>query len=180
MTRPDPAPALEEAPVADIGTDALIDHILVCYHDAHRRDLPDLILLAEKVARVHAGNPALPQGLAELLRETAGLLEMHMKKEELILFPAMRRAPSALVAQPIRVMRGQSRASKRRPTPDTPPASPAPGVPPLLTERKSRPPGERPGFRSFSVFVRQERWIPAFAGMTGVNVGRILVAENMI
>lgn len=105
MTRPDPAAALEEVPVADIGTDALIDHILVCYHEAHRRDLPDLILLAEKVARVHAGNPALPQGLADLLRETAGLLEMHMKKEELILFPAMRRAPSALVAQPIRVMR---------------------------------------------------------------------------
>ena len=105
MTRPNPAAAPEEVPVADIATGALIDHILVCYHEAHRRDLPELILLAEKVARVHAGNPALPQGLAELLRETAGLLKMHMKKEELILFPAMRRAPSALVAQPIRVMR---------------------------------------------------------------------------
>ncbi|WP_372500977.1 iron-sulfur cluster repair di-iron protein (plasmid) [Tistrella mobilis] len=95
----------DEVPAAAIETGALIDHILVCYHEAHRRDLPELILLAQKVERVHAGNPALPVGLTDLLRETAGLLEMHMKKEELILFPAMRRSASAMVAQPVRVMR---------------------------------------------------------------------------
>ena len=95
----------DEVNAADLPTDALIDHILVCYHEAHRRDLPELILLARKVEAVHAANPAVPAGLADLLREMAGVLEMHMKKEELILFPAMRHNPQALVAQPIRQMR---------------------------------------------------------------------------
>ena len=33
----------------------IIDHILPRYHDTHRRQLDELIPLAEKVAGVHAG-----------------------------------------------------------------------------------------------------------------------------
>ncbi len=85
-------------------TDELIDHILR-YHETHRRELPELITLAGKVEAVHAGHPQAPHGLADLLRQMRGELEVHMKKEELILFPAMRRGPRAGFDAPISQMR---------------------------------------------------------------------------
>lgn len=41
------------APLAEI-----IDHIIVRYHDRHREQLPELILQASKVERVHADKPS--------------------------------------------------------------------------------------------------------------------------
>jgi iron-sulfur cluster repair protein YtfE (RIC family) len=69
---------------------ALIDHILERYHETHRRELPELIRLAEKVERVHASHPDVPAGIAEALRTAAYELETHMMKEEAVLFPMMR------------------------------------------------------------------------------------------
>ena len=79
---------LEELP-AD--TAELIDHILLRYHEKHRRQLPELVELARRVEQVHAGKPGAPAGLADILKRALGELEVHMRKEELILFPAMRR-----------------------------------------------------------------------------------------
>jgi regulator of cell morphogenesis and NO signaling len=67
----------------------LIDHILTRYHEIHRRELPELISLSRRVQAVHAGHPKVPTGLADVLQHMLGELEVHMKKEELILFPAM-------------------------------------------------------------------------------------------
>jgi len=75
------------------------------YHATHRTQLPALIVLAEKVETVHQNEADVPAGLAALLRKISGELEVHMKKEELILFPAMRRAMAGLDA-PITAMRG--------------------------------------------------------------------------
>lgn len=85
-------------------TDELIDHILTRYHETHRRDLTELVELAARVEGVHATHPAVPHGLAAFLHEMRGELEVHMKKEELILFPAMRRGAYGLDA-PITQMR---------------------------------------------------------------------------
>jgi regulator of cell morphogenesis and NO signaling len=85
-------------------TPALIDHILARYHDTHRRELPELIQLARKVEKVHAKRSDAPRGLADLLRRMAVELEQHMAKEELILFPAMKRSMTGLDA-PIACMR---------------------------------------------------------------------------
>lgn len=74
------------------------------FHAKHRRQLPELAALSEKVETVHAGQVDVPAGLAELLRRMIGELEVHMKKEELILFPAIRNAASGLDA-PIAAMR---------------------------------------------------------------------------
>lgn len=71
-------------------TGELINHILTRYHATHRRELPELIELAGKVEAVHADHPQVPGGLSDSLRQMLGELEVHMKKEELILFPAMR------------------------------------------------------------------------------------------
>lgn len=86
-------------------TSGLIEHILARYHETHRRELPDLINLARKVEAVHEAHPLVPAGLASLLHEMAGELEIHMKKEELILFPAMKRNLDGLLVAPISEMR---------------------------------------------------------------------------
>ena len=85
-------------------SDQLIAHLLTRYHAVHRTELPELIALARKVEAVHSGHPDVPAGLASLLQRMAGELEVHMKKEELILFPAMQRRIAGLDA-PIAQMR---------------------------------------------------------------------------
>lgn len=70
----------------------LIAHILERYHEVHRRELPELVALARRVEAVHARHPDVPLGLADLLERMQNELCAHMRKEELILFPAMERA----------------------------------------------------------------------------------------
>ncbi|WP_188644300.1 iron-sulfur cluster repair di-iron protein [Tsuneonella deserti] len=84
---------------------AMIDHVLSRYHEVHRSQLPELILLARKVEQVHAGKPGVPAGLADTLQAALGELEVHMKKEELILFPAMRRKGAGALDGPITQLR---------------------------------------------------------------------------
>ena len=62
-------------------------------------------MLSRKVEQVHAGKPGVPAGLADLLQQALGELEVHMRKEELILFPAMRRQGSGPLNGPIAQMR---------------------------------------------------------------------------
>lgn len=84
------------APAA-MGSEDLIDHIQERYHEAHRRDLPELIALSRKVEAVHREHSKVPAGLWEVLRQMQGELEQHMTREETTLFPAMRtRANGAL------------------------------------------------------------------------------------
>lgn len=78
------------AAAAEMSSDELIDHIQACYHEAHRRALPELIALSRKVEAVHREHPQAPAGLSDALRQMQGDLEEHMTKEEAILFPAMR------------------------------------------------------------------------------------------
>lgn len=75
---------------AAMSSDELIDHIQSCYHEAHRRALPELITLSRKVEAVHREHPKVPAGLSDALRQIQGELEQHMAREEAILFPAMR------------------------------------------------------------------------------------------
>jgi regulator of cell morphogenesis and NO signaling len=83
---------------------ALIALIEARYHAVHRRELPELVRLARRVEAVHAGHPDVPRGLAALLERIGLDLEQHMQKEEVILFPLMRRGGHPMIAQPIRVM----------------------------------------------------------------------------
>lgn len=78
------------APEAPRETGALIDYIQKRYHKAHQQQLPDLIELSSKVESVHVNHPKVPAGLAETLKQLWSEIEVHMKKEELLLFPAMR------------------------------------------------------------------------------------------
>jgi regulator of cell morphogenesis and NO signaling len=75
------------------------------YHASHRDRLPELAALAGKVERVHAGKTGVPHGLADLLSRMIGEMEVHMKKEELILFPAIRKGGKPGIETPIAAMR---------------------------------------------------------------------------
>lgn len=92
-------------PVATDDPVALTHHIERRYHARHREQLPRLAELAEKVEAVHSGDAHVPEGLAALLRRLIGEMEVHMKKEELILFPAIRRGGGPGIEHPIAVMR---------------------------------------------------------------------------
>jgi regulator of cell morphogenesis and NO signaling len=86
------------------GVEDLIALIETRYHAVHRRELQELIKLARRVEAVHRAHPAAPHGIGDLLAEMAGELEVHMKKEELILFPLMRRGGHPMISQPIQAM----------------------------------------------------------------------------
>jgi regulator of cell morphogenesis and NO signaling len=88
-------------------TGALIDHIVTRFHDTHRRELPELAALANRVERVHADSRDAPAGLAALLMEMDASLRDHMGKEEEILFPMMRRGRHPMIAMPIGMMRAE-------------------------------------------------------------------------
>ena len=96
---------LVEHPAACEETPALIEHIVERYHQTHRREMPELVALARKVEKVHGTDPNAPHGLADALQAMVGELEVHMKKEELLLFPAMARGRADAVAAPIAGMR---------------------------------------------------------------------------
>lgn len=76
---------MKDLPETDVPqeTGALIDHILTRYHEMHREDLASLVLLADRVERVHADDPEAPTGLAAAIRTLAGEMEDHMMKEEM-------------------------------------------------------------------------------------------------
>lgn len=88
-------------------TKELIAHILERYHVRHREQLPELIRLAEKVERVHAGHTEAPLGLAAHLAWMLEELEDHMVKEERILFPMLMRGQGHMAGGPISVMEAE-------------------------------------------------------------------------
>ena len=93
----------DTAPIHDPA--ALTRHIETRYHARCREQLPPLAEMAEKVEAVHSADEHVPKGLAAILRRLIGEMEVHMKKEELILFPAIRRGGMPGIENPIAVMR---------------------------------------------------------------------------
>ena len=80
----------------------IIDHILPRYHDTHRRQLEELVPLAEKVTGVHAGK--FPAEVVSLLHTIQNELLSHMMKEERILFPMLKQGAGRAAAMPVRMM----------------------------------------------------------------------------
>ncbi|SMH39068.1 hemerythrin domain-containing protein [Maritimibacter sp. HL-12] len=93
----------EIAPIDDAAE--LTRFIETRYHARHRQQLPPLAEMAEKVEIVHIGDDNLPEGLSTVLRRMIGAMEVHMKKEELILFPVIRKGGGPGIENPITAMR---------------------------------------------------------------------------
>ena len=82
----------------------LIDHILVRFHEPLRAELPELVRMARRVEEVHAEKPGCPLGLSAHLASVKESLELHMQKEERVLFPMIRAGRGAHAAGPVSVM----------------------------------------------------------------------------
>ena len=98
---------------ASMSLSELADHIERTHHAYLRGELPRLIQISRKVATVHGGNDPRLQGVHDTLLAFASELSSHMMKEEMVLFPFIRRleassSPVAFhcgsVANPIRQM----------------------------------------------------------------------------
>lgn len=85
----------------------IIDHIIVRYHDRHREQLPELILQATKVERVHAAKASVPRGLTKYLTMLHEELTSHMMKEERILFPMIKQGMGSQAGGPVSVMESE-------------------------------------------------------------------------
>ena len=82
----------------------LVEHIVRHFHAAHRAELPRLLAMAQKVESVHAPNRDCPRGLADHLSFVQQEMDLHMQKEEQILFPALVAGRGAQAAAPIHCM----------------------------------------------------------------------------
>jgi regulator of cell morphogenesis and NO signaling len=68
----------------------LADHIIATHHSYINKTIPFIQLKIDKLCAVHGMNHAELFELKDLFNTAAGNLTMHMKKEELILFPYIR------------------------------------------------------------------------------------------
>lgn len=94
----------DERPLPDV-----IDHVLEHFHEPHRQELPRLLAMARKVEQVHAQKSACPRGLAAHLERMGEEMELHMQKEEQVLFPLLRAGRGRVAAMPIQVMEQEHR-----------------------------------------------------------------------
>ena len=76
--------------------DALIDHILERYHKGLYEEMPRLEALADKVVSVHgATHPDSLPAIRDTFRALKQELELHLEKEERVLFPYVRALEAA-------------------------------------------------------------------------------------
>ena len=75
--------------------DFLIDHIINVHHQYVEENIPLLIQYAAKVAKVHGGERKELLKIQQLFTEVAQELSAHLKKEELILFPFIKKLVKA-------------------------------------------------------------------------------------
>lgn len=100
----------------DTTLNELIDNIESTHHQYLKAELPRLNALAEKVAKVHGEKAPEMITLANVFREMKEELEQHAAKEEMVLFPYIRKLenkellaspPFGTVANPIRCMESE-------------------------------------------------------------------------
>lgn len=71
--------------------DFLTDHIINVHHTYVEENIPLLLQYSARVAKVHGHHYTELLEIEELFKEVAGELSAHMKKEELILFPFIKK-----------------------------------------------------------------------------------------
>lgn len=80
----------EEPDVRTLSLTALVDHIEATHHAFMKRALPRLAQLATKVSEVHGEHHPHLREMKETLAELTAEIELHLGKEEAVLFPAIR------------------------------------------------------------------------------------------
>jgi len=75
--------------------DLLADYIEKTHHRYVEDKSPELISYLDKICEVHGENHIELYEIKELIQQTVGNLSQHMKKEELVLFPYIRKMEKA-------------------------------------------------------------------------------------
>lgn len=70
----------------------LCDYIMNTHHKFVLKNLPELVFYTQKIAQVHGGHHAELIEIAELFAKINQELLQHLKKEEEVLFPAIKKA----------------------------------------------------------------------------------------
>jgi regulator of cell morphogenesis and NO signaling len=89
---------------------ALVEHIVGTYHDALRKEMPRLEVMADRAVGIHGATLPVLRHVPEILGELSADLNEHMWKEEHVLFPAIQAMasgasdPQRWIAAPIQVM----------------------------------------------------------------------------
>lgn len=119
------ADSVKEAPggvnPSSMDLDELVGHIIETHHDYLRSELPRLETLLEKVARVHGDHEPRLREMYHVYGELSADFLRHLRKEEQILFPAIRQLankddafPSGLsITQPIAQMETEHENTER-------------------------------------------------------------------
>ena len=71
--------------------DLLADYIEKTHHRYVEDKSPELISYLDKICEVHGENHTELYEIKDLIQQTVGNLSQHMKKEELVLFPYIRK-----------------------------------------------------------------------------------------
>jgi regulator of cell morphogenesis and NO signaling len=101
--------ATDDRDWAHVPLSALIEHIVSTYHDTLREELPRLQAMAARVSQVHGTRTPRFLQILEIVDALGADLLGHLRKEEMVLFPAIRaidtdRADAAWLAAPVSVM----------------------------------------------------------------------------
>lgn len=104
----------ENKSVTELPLHEMTAYIVNRYHTDLRRRIPELCFLAEKVERVHAEHESCPHGLANLLNELFKEMQLHMMKEENVLFPLINEGRGHMALMPVKVMTSEHESHGRQ------------------------------------------------------------------
>lgn len=79
----------------DGNCDYLTDHIVQTHHDYVIKVIPQILLLAQKVVEVHGAKHSELVTIQSLFQQLSNEMLLHMKKEELVLFPYIKKLAQA-------------------------------------------------------------------------------------
>lgn len=85
----------DTAYINNLGLDELADYIVRRHHSYVKENIPFLKASLEKICSVHGNHHPELFEIATLFNESAGELTMHMQKEEIMLFPYIRKMANA-------------------------------------------------------------------------------------
>ena len=88
----------------------LIDFIIHRYHERHHEQLTELIIMAEKVERVHGKKPGCPRGLTVQLEAIYQEMSEHMQNEEQLLFPLIQQGLGSQTGSTIALLEAEHEA----------------------------------------------------------------------
>lgn len=113
--------------VNNMSLSELVDYIIERHHSYVRKNIPVLQEFLTKISEVHGESHPELHAVRKLFNESAGNLVMHMQKEEIILFPYIKklyvaagrgmdkpRSPFGDVSNPIRMMVTEHQAEGER------------------------------------------------------------------